>query len=87
MSSTMSLAETFVPGGIVEVFGIVANVFVVEQTFDGRGPEQRSRRHVGRTLANHLDDVLGILRRRCESSVLEVVDSRRQSPANLFGPV
>src|SRR5262249_11041298 len=79
--------QTFAPGRVVELFGVVAQIFIIEQTFDRGRPEERAEGHIRRALADHRDDVGRVFGRRRQAGVLEAIDSGLQPAANLFGTV
>src|SRR5262249_47767760 len=79
--------QTFAPGRVVELFGVVAQIFIVEQPFDRGRPEERAQGHIRRALADHRDDVGRVFGRRRQAGVLEAIDSGLQPTANLFGAV
>jgi hypothetical protein len=72
------------PRRIVELLGIVANVFVIQKPLNCRRPEQRSKTHLCGPLANHRNNIGRVLRRRGESCVFETINTGLQSTTNLF---
>ncbi|MBI3684468.1 MAG: hypothetical protein HY235_29180 [Acidobacteria bacterium] len=79
--------QAFLPGWIIELLGVIANVFVVEEPFDGGSPEERARIGARGALADHVDDVRRIFGCGGQAGVFEDVSAGLKAAADLVRPV
>lgn len=81
------IGQAQVPTGVVECFGVVAYVLVVEKALHGGRPEERAEAHLCGALFNHGHDVVRVFGRGRQTGVFKVVSSRLHAPADFIGAV
>ncbi len=75
------------PGGVVELFVIVAQVFVIEQPFDRGTPEERTKAHLRGAVGDHFANVFRNLGRHREAGVLETIRARGEPAPDFLRPM
>ena len=75
------------PGGIVQLLVIIAQILVIDQAFDRRAPEERAETHLRGALGDHGADVGRNFRSHREAGVLETIRARRQAAPDFLRPM
>ena len=81
------LRQAFFPGGVVQHFGEIPHVLIVEQYGDGGRPVERPEIHLSRPLLKHSHDIGWIFGGAGEARMFKVVHACFNASANLFRPV
>ena len=81
------IREAKVPAVVIEFFGIIAHIFIVEKAFHCWRPVKRPFVHLSGALYDHIYDVLWIFRGRRKAGVLEAIYPCLQSAADFLRAV